>query len=160
MRRIVMMLLGLGVAAACAGAGALFTDRAEVPDNYIKAGAVSVSGEPTSAALSISSLAPGTTATKQLTVVNDGSLPMKVVVTAVKKAGISDFYDALQCRVVDDGTLLYEGALSAMRTSADQMAAGERRTLDVAVSLPESAGNDLSGDYAKVSLYLDAEQVR
>lgn len=160
MRRIIIgLLLGAVVAVGGLGVmGAYFTGQAEVPDNVIRGGSVAVSTEPTSAALSVDALAPGTTAVKPLTVVNSGTLPSTVVVTAAKKAGITEFYQALTVRVTSDGQLLYDGPLSTLQTTALPIAAGARAQLDFAIGLPETAGNELAKDYAKISLYVDAEQ--
>lgn len=159
MRRIIYLLVGACLALSVGYAGAYFTARTEVPDSVIRAGTVAVSAEPTSAALSLDALAPGGTVTRPVVVVNDGNLPVNVIVTSAKKAGITDFYNALTCRVTLDGTLVYEGTLAALRTAPVSVAAGSRAQLQFAVGLPETADNDLAGDYAKVSLYVDAEQV-
>lgn len=159
MRRLVYLLVGVCLALSVGVAGAYFTARTEVADSMIKGGTVAVSAEPTSAALSIEALAPGSTVTRPLSVVNDGNLPVTVVVSAAKKAGITDFFNALTCRVTADGALLYEGPMSALRTTAVPVPAGGRTQLQFAVGLPDTVGNDLAGDYAKVSLYVDAEQV-
>lgn len=158
MKRILYSLVGAALALTVGFAGAYFTARVEVADSMIRGGTVQVSAEPTSAALSIDSLAPGTTATKPLTVRNDGNLPVNIVVTATKKAGITDFYDALTCRVTSDGALLYDGPMSTLKTAPLGLPGGSSAQLEFAVGLPETAGNDLAGDYTKVSVYVDAEQ--
>jgi hypothetical protein len=159
MKRIIMFVLSGFAVLTIGAAGAYFTGQAQVADNVIKAGSVGISTEPTSAAISIDALAPGVTVTKPLTVVNSGDLPVNFVVTAAKKAGITEFYEALQCRVVADGAALYEGPLSSLRTTPLPLAAGSRTQVQFAVSVPATAGNELAGDYAKLSLYVDAEQV-
>jgi hypothetical protein len=95
---------------------------------------------------------------RQLSVLNDGSLPADVIVTASKKAGISEFYDALLCRVSCAGTPVYEGSLAGLRTAPLRLAPGARGELRFEVSLPATATNTLADDYARVSLYVDAEQ--
>ena len=157
-RKIVFSVVGAALAMSIGAAGAYFTAQIQVPDSVIRAGTVAISTEPTSAPLSIDSLSPGGTSVRSLSVVNDGTLPVDVIVTAVKKAGITDFYDALTCRVSSAGTPLYEGPLSALKTAPLQLGAGNRGEFRFEVGLPDTAGNDLSGDYAKVSLYVDAEQ--
>ncbi len=159
MRRMLFTLIAVAfLGLVISSAGAYFTSRAEIPDNVIRAGVVQVSSEPTSAALSIESLAPGVTVERSLVVVNTGSLPMDAVITCAKKAGITDFYDALQCRATCDGEVLYEGPLAGLRTAPVTLQPGARSRVDFGISLPESAGNDLAGDYVKLSLYVDAEQ--
>jgi hypothetical protein len=139
-------------------AGAYFTGQAQVPENVIKAGAVAISTEPTCAALSIDALAPGATVAKALTVVNSGDIPVNCVVTAAKKAGITEFYDALTCRVLADGVVAYDGPISTLRTSPVALAAGSRTQFQFSVGVPAAAGNELAGDYAKLTVYVDAEQ--
>ena len=159
MKRLAVVLVGICLAMSGGLAGAFFTARTEVADSVIRAGTVAISAEPTSAALSVDGLAPGGTSTKPFTVVNDGTLPVTVVLTAAKKAGISDFFSVLTCRVTAEGVPLYEGALSALKTDPIAIAPAASKQLEVSVGLPVESGNDLAGDYAKVSLYVDAEQV-
>ncbi|MDO9556594.1 MAG: TasA family protein [Coriobacteriia bacterium] len=158
MKRLLWVFAGLVVVWSSCGAGAYFTDRADVPDNVVRAGIVSVSTEPTSAALSIDALAPGETVQRTLVVVNDGQLAEDVIVTGAKKMGITDFYNALTCRVTCDGVLLYEGPMSALTTTPLRIEPAAKADLDCAVGLPASAGNDLAGDYVRMTLYVDAEQ--
>jgi predicted ribosomally synthesized peptide with SipW-like signal peptide len=160
MRKVLFVAAALVAALTVGAAGAYFTAQAQVPENVIRAGTFAISTEATSSALSIDALAPGVSVTKPLAVVNDGVLPAQFVVTAVKKAGITEFYDALLVRVTSEGTLLYDGSMLALRTTPLTLAPGARRQLDFAVSLPATAGNELAGDYAKLTLYVDAEQVR
>lgn len=157
-RKVFVTALGALLALTIGAAGAYFTAQIQVPDSMIRAGSVSVSAEPTSAALSIDALAPGTTATRTMSVLNDGSLPTDIVVTASKKAGITDFYEALTCRATCGGVELYTGPLSTLRTTGLRLAPGARGELRFEVGLPADAGNTLAEDYAKVSLYVDAEQ--
>jgi len=158
LRKIVFSVLGAALAMSIGGAGAYFTTQVQVPDSIIRAGTVAISTEPTSAPLSVDSLSPGGTSIRSLSVLNDGTLPVSVIVTAVKKAGITEFYEALTCRVSSAGSALYEGPLSTLRTTPLQLGAGTRGELRFEIGLPDAAGNTLAGDYAKVSLYLDAEQ--
>jgi hypothetical protein len=56
------------------------------------------------------------------------------------------------------GVELYNGPLATMRTTALRLAPGARGEFRFEVGLPAEAGNTLAEDYAKVSLYVDAEQ--
>ncbi len=159
MKRFVLVVLAILVAACAGSAGAYFTGQAEVADNIIRAGGVAVSCEPTSAAICVDSIAPGTMSERSFTVVNSGALPASFVVTGAKKAGITDFYNALTCRVAADGAVVYDGPINALRTAPFELAPGARARLTFNLGLPASAGNDLSGDYVKMSFYVDAEQV-
>lgn len=158
-KRIALTATGALLALSVGAAGAYFTAQVQVADSVIRAGTVAVSAEPTTAPLSIESLAPGSVVARPMTVINDGSLPVDVIVTASKKAGITAFHDALTCRVVCAGTELYNGSFAAMRTAPLRLAPGARGEMRFEVGLPSSAANSLSGSYTKVSLYVDAEQV-
>ncbi|MCK8114501.1 TasA family protein [Anaerosoma tenue] len=151
---LIVAMLSIG------GARAYFTAQTEVKDNMITAGTVLVSVEPTSAALTVEGLAPGETVSRTLEVRNTGSIACDAVTSAAKKAGITDFWNALQCRATCNGVELYAGPLSTLRTAPIRLGAGQAADLDLAVSLPSEAGNDLQGDYVRASVYVDAEQVR
>ena len=159
MKKIVLFVIGCYAVLTLGAAGAYFTTQSQNAENIIRAGSVAISTEPTSSALNIDTLAPGATVTQSVTVVNSGNLPVSVVVTAAKKAGITAFYEALTCRVEADGASLYEGPLSGLRTTPLRMSPGMRTPLQVSVGLPATAGNELLGGYAKLTLYVDAEQV-
>ncbi len=159
MRRLILLVIGIGLAACIGSAGAYFTGQAEVPENVIRAGAVQVSCEPTSAAICIDSIAPGTVSERAMTVVNSGSLPASLVVIGSKKAGITDFYNALTCQVAADGAVVYSGPMNTLRTAPFELAPGARAKLTFGIGLPAAAGNDLSGDYVKMTFVIDAEQV-
>lgn len=157
-RKVITAAAGAILALSIGAAGAYFTAQVQVADSVIKAGSVAISTEPTSSPLSIEALAPGSTVIRPMSVVNDGSLPVDVIVTASKKAGITEFYEALTCRATCGGIQLYEGPLSGLRTTALRMAPGARSDMRFEVGLPATAGNTLAEDYVKLSLYVDAEQ--
>ncbi len=157
-RRVLQAGAGALLALTIGAAGAYFTAQVQVADSVIRAGQVAISTEPTSAPLSIDSLAPGAVAVRPLSVLNDGTLATDITVTASKKAGITDFYEALTCRATCGGLELYSGPLSAMRTAPLRLAPGARGELRFEVGLPADAGNDLAEDYTKISLYVDGEQ--
>lgn len=158
MKKFVMFGLGAMLALGVSVVSTYFTGQAQVAENTIRSGVVAVSAEPTSSALSIDSLAPGVTSVRTLSVANSGSLPADIVVTGAKKAGITEFHNALQVRVLHESLQLYEGPLSALRTSPVALRPGERAPLRFEVTLPATAQNNLAGDYTKLTLYVDAEQ--
>ncbi len=157
-RNLVLAVTGALLALSVGAAAAYFTTQVQVADSVIRAGTVAVSTEPTTAPLSIDALAPGATAVRPMTIVNDGTLPVDVIVTASKKAGFTDLYNALTCRVTCAGTELYSGPLSTLTTAPLRLASGARGEMRFEVGLPATADNALADDYAKVSLYVDAEQ--
>lgn len=158
MKRVILLLGGLAVALCVGSAGAYFTGQAQVPENVIRAGSVSVSCEPTSSALSIDALAPGVPVDRVLTVRNDGSLAETIVITGAKKLGITAFYEALQVTATCNGTTLYSGALKDLRTAPMALDPGQATDVRFSIELPSTADNDLAGDYVKLTLYVDAEQ--
>lgn len=157
-KRMIMTVIGALAALSMGAAGAYFAAQVQVADSVITAGSVAISTMPTSAPLAIDALAPGSSAIRPLAVINDGSLPADLVVTASKKAGISAFYDELTARVSCAGTEVYNGPLSTLRTTPLRLAPGARGDLRFEIGLPAGATNALAGNYAKVSLYVDAEQ--
>ncbi|HEY5540085.1 MAG TPA: TasA family protein [Coriobacteriia bacterium] len=157
-KRALFSIVGALAALSIGAAGAYFTAQVQVADSVIRAGAVAVSTVPTSAPLSVNALAPGETAVRPLAIVNDGSLPSDVVVTAKKSSGITDFYNALTVRVSANDTELYNGPMSALKSAPLRLDPGARGDLRFEIGLPAESANTLASDYAKVSLYIDAEQ--
>jgi hypothetical protein len=157
-KRVLFTIVGAFAALSVGAAGAYFAAQVQVADSVIRAGSVAISTVPTTAPLAIDALAPGTSAVRSLAVINDGSLPSDLVVTSSKKAGITEFYDALAARVSCSGTEVYSGSLSALRTTPLRLAPGAQGDLRFEISLPATATNAVAGDYARVSLYVDAEQ--
>lgn len=158
MKRLLVYAGIIAAVLSVGGARAYFTAQTEVKDSVITAGTVEISAEPTSAPLAIDALAPGETVSKTIEVRNTGTLGFDAVTTAAKKAGITDFWNALQCRATAGGVELYNGPLSAMRTTAVRVGPGGSATITYAITLPADADNDLQGDYVKASVYIDAEQ--
>ena len=158
LKRVLFSIVGAITALSIGAAGAYFTSQVQVSDSIIRAGAVAVSTVPTTAPLSIDALAPGQTAVRPLAIINDGSLPSDVVVSAKKVSGITDFFNALTVRVSCNDTELYNGVLSGLKSQPLRLAPGARGELRFEVSLPAESPNTLASDYAKVSLYIDAEQ--
>ena len=157
-KRVLLSVAGALAALSIGAAGAYFTAQVQVADSVIKAGAVAISTVPTTAPLAIDALAPGEVAVRPLAVVNDGSLPADIVVSAQKKAGTTEFFNQLTARVSCNGTELYAGQLSALKSAPLRLASGARGDLRFEIGLPAEAANSVASDYAKVSLYIDAEQ--
>jgi len=157
-KRALFSVVGALLALSIGAAGAYFTAQIQVADSMIRAGSVAISSVPTSAPLSVNALAPGETAVRPLSIVNDGALAADVVVTAKKSSGITDFYNALTVRVSDNDVELYNGPLSDLKSAPLRLAPGARGDLRFEIGLPADSANALASDYAKVSLYIDAEQ--
>ncbi|MBW6468671.1 MAG: M73 family metallopeptidase [Coriobacteriia bacterium] len=158
MKKAIVWACVMAIAGSVGFAGAYFTAQTSVPENIISAGTVAVTAAPDSGAISMENLAPGTPTSRVLTVTNTGSLPVDVSVTEAKRAGITEFYNALTCSVSTTGQPVYEGALAGMQTAPVRLAAGESAELEFAVTIPVEAPNTLVGDYVKITLYVDAAQ--
>ncbi|MBN2839486.1 MAG: hypothetical protein JXP37_00815 [Coriobacteriia bacterium] len=160
MKRLLTYAAIIATMLSIGGARAYFTAQTEVKDNMITAGTLSMSVEPTSSALSVEGLIPGETINRTIEVRNSGTVDCEAVTSAAKKAGITDFWTALQCRAVCDGVELYDGPLSTLKTAPVRVDAGSAVQITYAVGLPSTVGNDLQGDYVRASVYVDAEQLR
>jgi len=158
MRRAVVWACVMALAGSVGFAGAYFTAQTSVPENVISAGTVAVTATPDTGAISMENLAPGEPSSRVLTVTNTGSLPVDVSVTEAKRAGITEFYNALTCSVSSAGQPVYQGALAGMQTAPVRLAPGGSAELEFAVTVPAEAGNTLKGDYVKLTLYVDAAQ--
>jgi hypothetical protein len=160
MKRLLVYAAIVTAVLSVGGARAFFTAQTEMKDSIITAGTVGVSVEPTSAALTIDALAPGETVSRAIEVRNTGTLGFDAITTAAKKAGITDFWNALQCRATCEGVELYAGPLATMRTAPIRVPTGGSVRVTYAITLPADADNSLQGDYVKASVYIDAEQTR
>lgn len=158
MKRVLVAAAMVAAVLSAGGARAYFTAQTEIKDNVITAGTVAVAVEPTEAALSVGPVAPGQATTRTVEVKNTGALAFDAVTTVAKKAGYTDLWNALTCRVLCDGAELYNGPLSALRSKPLRVTPGQTAKVEYAIGLPEAAGNDLQGDYVRMSLYVDAEQ--
>jgi hypothetical protein len=158
-RYLVFGCLLAAMAAGITQAGAYFTEQVSVAENVITVGEVAMSAEPTASALSIPVIAPGQTVEKTLTLRNDGTLDADAVVTGAKKAGYTAVYEALTCTVSHAGSVLYQGPLAMLRTDPVRIGAADAETLTFALGLPADADDGIQGDYVKLTLYADAEQV-
>ncbi len=160
MKRIVLLIC----VALCAGgigfAGAYFTAQQSIPDNVIRAGTVAVAAAPASEAISMENLAPGTPQSRTLSVTNTGSLPVGVSVTGARRAGITAFYNVLECTVTAGGTAVYNGLLSELATTPVPLAPGESSDLEFSVLIPPGVANSLASDHVRLTLYVNAEQSR
>lgn len=159
MKRLIVLACSMALAGSVGFAGAYFTAQTSVPDNVIRAGSISVAATPVSEAISIENLAPGKSESRTLTLTNTGSLPVNATVTESKKAGITEFYNGLTCTASSGGQPIYDGALAGMATAPVRIEPGQSVEVEFAMMIPAEGGNSLSGDYVRLTLYVDATQV-
>jgi len=161
-RTILLSVLALCVATlfVVAGTYAYFTTSTTTSSNLFQTGTISIGTEPTSAAFNVSNLAPGRTETATIRVRNGGNLDLDYHISAEKKKGYSTVYNALTARITDtsDGSVLYDGPLSALAAGPVTLPAGSHDDLQFRVGLPAECGNDLMDSYCSVDFDFDAEQ--
>ncbi len=142
------------------GIYAYFTSSTATTSNLFQTGTVTIGTEPTTAAFNVQSLAPGRSESATIRVNNGGNLDLNYRVTAEKKRGYSTVFNALNARVTDSAgqSILYDGPLSALETSAIPLGAGQGQDLNFIVGLPAEGGNDLQNDYCVVDFVFTGEQ--
>jgi len=158
MKKLLVCLFGAALVVCIGFASAYFNARVTVPENVIRAGSLSVASVPASSAISAENIAPGVLVTREFAIRNTGTLASNVVVTGVRRSGITAFYDALLVRVSNGSQVIYEGKLNALRTAPVKIAAGDSVNLTFAMTLPADAPDSLMGDHVNLTLYVDAEQ--
>jgi spore coat-associated protein N len=176
------MLATAGSTVALTFSGAVFSDTQALASNSFSAGTVQISTTPTSAAIALADMAPGSTVTGPLTVSNSGSLQHRYAMTSATtedtlaaqldmtvKSGVTT------CTTAGfgvDGTVLYgpadlgsaseiaivgdvaQGAQAGDRT----LAASASEVLCVQVSLPLSTGNTFQSLSTAATFNFTAEQ--
>jgi predicted ribosomally synthesized peptide with SipW-like signal peptide len=159
LKKVLAAAAGAVLAMSIGAASAYFTTQIQVPDNYIQAGKkISVSTEPTSSAIYVDDLVPGAAAVRPLRLENDGDTPVDVRMSVSKKAGYTDFYESLTCKVSHGDLVLYRGPLAALRTAPLRLAARAQEDLKVEVGFNPAGHNYLPEHYVKLSFVIDAEQ--
>jgi hypothetical protein len=151
-KRVLLSVVGAIAALSIGTAGAYFTAQVQVADSIIKAGAVATRrcqpqrrSRRCACAWRDRRSADGCRQRRLA--------PADIVVSAQKKAGVTDFYEQLTARVSCNGTELYNGPLSALKTAPLRLASGACGDLRFEIGLPAEASNTLAEDYAKVSLH-------
>ncbi len=82
-RRTLVLMLIAGLLAGFASVGsALFTSTASIAANTFTTGTVTISTNPTSAAVTFTTMAPGDQVTAPITVTNGGSLALRYAITS------------------------------------------------------------------------------
>lgn len=157
MRKVVFGVVGAILAMSMGAAGAYYTAQVRVPDNMIRAGGVEFSTEPTSSAISIDAMGPGMTESRQLALINTGTLAADAIITPTKSAGITNLYNDLTCKVTCGTTVLYDGQLATLSTTPLRLAPAARADLRFDVGLPLTV-ESRPGDYVKITLNIDGEQ--
>lgn len=171
-RVIVVAVVGTGALVALwlgnlTLSGAFFTDEATSPEQRIGTATVSVAADTaeSSAPIDVAGFLPGDTATTTLTLDNDGTADvvwdLDVVLTADTDG---DLADTLQVTIESDGRAAETMSLAAWATDTTErltpQTAGASQELDITVSLPTSAGNELQGTLAAFTLDFTAQQAR
>ena len=184
-----LALVALGTTAlAVVGSGAVFTDSQAIGGNSFTTGSVDLSAEPTTAAVTLSNMAPGDVQVGAITVDNPGSLAYRYALSSTTastdakglagqlvltvKTGVTA---CTATGFVTDGTVVSgEGGpfgsaagAAVFGSSATGAQAGDRtlaattsETLCVSVALPLGTGNDFQTANASATFTFDAEQTK
>lgn len=171
MRKVYVLLLALGVlvAAPWAITQAVFTDSPAIDANTFSTGTIELSTAPTTALVTYSNMAPGDKDTEKVVITNDGTLELRYaissVATNVDTKGLKDQL-SLVVKTMDvttptavlacddfDGTTLYSSDLDSTigkivgdsaagsQTGDRVLAASGAETLCFRVELPLASGN-------------------
>lgn len=181
---------GATVALSAAGlstlvTGAFFTDTQSIGGNQFVTGTVDLAATPTTAAVSMSTMAPGDVTYGTVTVNNSGSLQMRYSLLSTSDTTDNNFLAAKLALTVKSGVTdcsaagfaatgsvqLYTGVLGATtgtkvfgdaaqgaQTGDRTLAAGASETLCAKVELPTNADNTYAGKTTTTVLKFDAEQ--
>lgn len=186
--------LGLGLAALAVTAtgfttvvtGAVFTDSQAVGNNTFTTGTVDLAATPTTAAVTLTNMAPGDTVTAPLTVANDGSLQYRYSLVSTATSSTPDLaaqldltvktgITAANCTTANfgasgtvaygpgdlgstGGTAIFGSAAQGQQTGDRTVAAGASEVLCVQVTLPTTTGNTYQAKTTTATFTFDAEQ--
>lgn len=185
-RVVLIAMLALGVLAGLASAGsALFTDTATIDANTFTTGSVSITTDPTTAAVTFTNMVPGDQFTAPINVTNTGTLELRYAVTSVAtnadgldlmsqldltiKTGVTDCSNA---GFSADGTVIYGpgdlGSLAGLNVIGDPaqgndsgdrvLAAAAGEELCFNVTLPISTPDTYQGAATTATFTFAAEQ--
>jgi hypothetical protein len=180
-RRRFAALTGFAILTASLGAGALslalFTDTAGVGQNDFSTGSVDISTTPATALFTVSTMMPGDTENRQLTVTNSGTARLRYAMSTtvdngpalagqleltVKTLGTS-------CAAYDGTTLVGPTALGGAgfgdvspgpQGGERELAAAASEELCFRVHLPDTTGNAFEDASTTVTFTFDAEQTK
>ncbi|MEW6727394.1 MAG: SipW-dependent-type signal peptide-containing protein [Bacillota bacterium] len=154
---MVYAVLVLGLAAG--GTLAWFTATASNDDNVFTSGTLIIGASNAGANTGTMNFMgePGKSTSYTVTVKNLGSLPFWYKVSAALEGGDSDLYDALVVSI-DGGPEMPLPSLTDHVLNLN-LASGAQEDKTFTIKLPTSAGNNLQGKSATISLTFHAEQV-
>ena len=179
-----LMLLALAGLIATMGlaASALFTSQATVTDNSFTTGKLVLTASPTSAAITLSNMAPGDEVTAPITLTNSGSLDLRYAMTSASTntdnknladqlvlSIKSDVTDCSNAGFAGSGSSLYAGSLSSASFGDPNQGeqAGDRALSPAAnevlcfnASLPADTGDAYQDAATTATFTFDAEQVK
>jgi predicted ribosomally synthesized peptide with SipW-like signal peptide len=179
-----LMLLALAGLVATMGlaASALFTSQATVTDNSFTTGTLVLTASPTSAAITLSNIAPGDEVTAPITLTNSGSLDLRYAMTSAStNTDNKNLADQLVLSIKSgvtncsnsgfgaSGSSLYAGSLGAAEFGNPNQGAqaGDRNlapagdeVLCFNASLPATTGNAFQDAATTATFTFDAEQVK
>ena len=183
LRKSLMLLVAAGLLAMLGlAASALFTSQATVTGNSFTTGSLVLTASPTSAAITLSNMAPGDKVTAPITLSNDGTLDLRYAMASSStntdnknlngqlvlsiKSGVTD---CTNTGFSGSGTSVFSGSLSAAQfgdpatgqQAGDRaLSAGANEVLCFNASLPVDTGNAFQNAATTATFTFDAEQVK
>jgi predicted ribosomally synthesized peptide with SipW-like signal peptide len=186
-RRLILGLIVVAIAlvgATSAITGAFFTDSKSVTANTFTTGTVKLGVAPTTAAITLTNMAPGDVITAPITVTNSGSLSERYSVVSTTDLADNNFLAAqLQLTIrsgvascttagFTGGTVVYNPSVlgttaghnvvgdptQGNQTGDRVLAAGNSEDLCFQVTLPMSTSNAYQGASTTATLKFDSEQ--
>ena len=168
----IIFLVSLFLLTTGFGVYAIFSGQAANLGNRISSGTLKVqvdtdpatSGIQTNAIFDLSSLVPGEVISKQINILNTGSLPLQYNSQAILSSGDDILFTALQLRVgtTSGGDELYNGSMklfSGFGTGSRLLNAGASENLYFIAFLPENVDETLQGKTISVNFDFKASQI-
>lgn len=179
-RRLLLVLLTLGLAVSSIGANAislaLFTDTETVTNNAFTSGSIDLTASPASAAIGLTNMMPGDTVNGSLTIGNAGASQLRYAMTSSStNADAKALRDAITLEIrtlgtncaTFNGTVLYSSSLgaAAMGSTAAGNQAGDRtlnggasEVLCLRATLPLSTASSYQAAATTATFTFEAEQ--
>lgn len=168
----IIFLISLFLLTTGFGVYAIFSGQAANLGNRISSGTLKVqvdtdaatSGIQTNAIFDLSSLVPGEVISKQINILNTGSLPLQYNSQAILSLGDDILFAALQLRIgtTSGGDELYNGSMklfSGFGIGSRLLNAGASENLYFTAFLPENVDETLQGKTISVNFDFKASQV-
>lgn len=141
---------------------ARWSTTATIKNNRLRTGALTLSVSPGDNWLSFDGLVPGNSVSRQIKILNSGSVATRILLNAKKAAGYSDVYAALTGELkLLDGTVIWQGPLSELVNIVivDRLDVGAALDATISVTLPADAPAEVGNSYTDITFEVISEQL-